>query len=308
MTSSGHVLWLMLVGVITWTPAASADTAATDKAVAETLFREGRELLEAGKTEQACAKFAESDRFDASAGTMLNLADCHARIGRTASAWAEFNETAQRARGRGQHERANYATRRAAELESKLSRISLQVAAPQRVRELKLDGKALGPSGWTAALPLDPGQHEVTVVWSDGQTTRHSISVPNKPGKFVTPIQAPAARAQLAPKADSDSTDGAGTTRIIAWSALGVGAAGVAVGSYFGLKAIGLKNDSDEDCDASGCGPDALDSYERAGDAATVSTVAFGVGAALAALGVGLLTFEPTADRAGARVMIGSSF
>ncbi len=308
MTGSGHVAWSLLLGVIAWTAAASADTSATDKAVAETLFREGRELLQAGKTAQACAKFAESDRFDASAGTLLNLADCHARIGRTASAWAEFNETAQRARGRGQFERAKYATRRAAELEPKLSRVLLQVAAPKRVRELKLDGKVLGPSGWTTALPLDPGQHQVTVLWSDGRTSRHQISVPKKPGEFVTPIRPPASRAAPEPKTDSPRAGEADATRIIAWSALGAGAVGVAVGSYFGLKAIGLKDDSDKDCDASGCGKEALDSYERAGDAATVSTVAFAVGAAFAGLGVGLLTFEPTADRAGARVLIGSSF
>src|SRR5258705_3259626 len=64
--------------------------ASADLAGAEALFRQGRQLLSEGKTAAACEKFAASQRMDPSSGTLLNLADCHAGEGKTASAWAGF--------------------------------------------------------------------------------------------------------------------------------------------------------------------------------------------------------------------------
>jgi hypothetical protein len=67
------------------------------KALAQSLFKEGRTLMTAGKTAEACDKFAESDRLDPEIGTHLNLAMCHETLGKTASAWVEFGEVADRA-------------------------------------------------------------------------------------------------------------------------------------------------------------------------------------------------------------------
>ena len=44
---------------------------------AEALFEEGRRLLEAGRTDEACLKLAESLAQEMSSGTLLNLALCH---------------------------------------------------------------------------------------------------------------------------------------------------------------------------------------------------------------------------------------
>ena len=80
---------------------AAAQSSSGDKAAADALFDEGKRLLAAGDTAQACAKFETSMKLFDQLGTRLNLADCYEKVGRTASAWAEFREAASLATKRG---------------------------------------------------------------------------------------------------------------------------------------------------------------------------------------------------------------
>src|SRR5688500_18545046 len=95
----GHFGRVLLAGFLL-TPRAEAVPTGSDKALAEVLFREGRQLLQRGETDAACEKFAESHRLDEALGTLLNLAVCHESQGRFASAWAEFHQAAATARRR----------------------------------------------------------------------------------------------------------------------------------------------------------------------------------------------------------------
>jgi hypothetical protein len=78
---------------------------ATAAAAAEQLFLDGKKLLDAGKTHEACEKFAASQETDPGLGTLLHLASCHEKEGKTASAWAEFNEAQAQAQDHGEKDR-----------------------------------------------------------------------------------------------------------------------------------------------------------------------------------------------------------
>ena len=102
--------------------------ARADPAAAEALFQQGRALLERGELAAACAKFESSQVNEPSGGTLLNLADCRARQGKTATAWAHFVAAERLAGLQGRPEQAAEARRRGSEIEPTLSTLTLHAA------------------------------------------------------------------------------------------------------------------------------------------------------------------------------------
>src|SRR5437899_11188432 len=68
---------------------------------AEALFEQGRELMTAQKFSDACPKFADSQKLDPKSSTLLNLANCYEKAGRSATAWATYREAAALAKNEG---------------------------------------------------------------------------------------------------------------------------------------------------------------------------------------------------------------
>ncbi|HEY2733078.1 MAG TPA: tetratricopeptide repeat protein, partial [Polyangiales bacterium] len=90
-----------------------AQTSATDKALAENLFDRGIALMRQGQFAEACTQLEQSNNIEHGIGTMLYLAECYEKLGRTASAWAMFREASSAARAEGQSDRSKTGTARA---------------------------------------------------------------------------------------------------------------------------------------------------------------------------------------------------
>lgn len=209
---------------------------------AQRLFEEGRDLLVAGDSANACPKLEESQRLDPANGTLLALAMCHEAEGKLASAWREFTQVAEFAERDGQVDRQLWATQHAAELRARLSTIELRV--PKDVRELQnlvvtLNDVQLPPEEWDVAAPIDGGDHHIAIR-ADGhaQWTRTvTIAKEREQRVVVVPLLRPD---ESAPKpavgspanldsASSNALDGKELTTL-QWA--GVASAGVGVAAW----------------------------------------------------------------------------
>ncbi len=303
---------------------AFAQSSAQDTAVARSLFRDARKLMESGRYADACPKLEESQRLDPGIGTRFNLADCWEHTGRTASAWALFLDVASATRAAGQTDREAVARDRAEKLEKKLSRLSLRVEETDPGLEIRRDGAVLGRPSWGTEVPVDPGTRVIEARAPGKRTWSTRIAVPATatvtvvtipkledapPGETPAPADGatPAGNA-AAPQpgmetSTSGSSSGAGQ-RVVALGLGGVGVVGLAVGTFFLLRYEAKNSDAEKVCPTSTeCEPGDQGTHDKlvqeAKDSAPWVYAGFGVGgAALAAAAIVYLT-APSGGSAG---------
>lgn len=286
--------------------ASTRDARADDqKAAAQVLFEQGRDLVQQKNFAEACPKFAESLRLDQGIGTMLWLADCYENNGQTASAWAEFKEAAGIAALKSDGREA-VARRRAAALEPKLSRMMIRVSHPVLGLEVVRDGLTVPSTTFDVPVPVDPGKHVVAVeapgyrAWKidvevlAGELDARVVDVPLLQSAPV--LAAPTNAAPVAPVVTPRDSIGTNPLRIVGIATAGVGVVGLGVGTFFGLRAKSSLDDSNasDHCHDNVCDATGKSARDDAKSNATISTGAFVAGAALVAGGAVMYFIAPS--------------
>lgn len=162
-----------------WCAAASAQPAG---AQAEMLFRQGRELLAAGKVAEACTAFEESQRLDPATTTLLNLAACREKNGQLATAWGLFLEAERQTRGsdnKAQLKLHDVAADRAKKLEPRVSKLSVNVPQASTVDGLEVTRGTdrIDAAMWNRALPIDGGTYTISAKAPGSGTWSTQVTV-----------------------------------------------------------------------------------------------------------------------------------
>jgi hypothetical protein len=259
-----------------------AEPSPADRAAAQALFDEGRELMEQGHAADACPRFEESERLEPGLGTRFHLATCYEELGKLASAHALFLDVAAEAAQRKQPEREKVARERARALEPRLSRLLIEVPfASSPALRVERDGAVVGSAQWGLPVPIDPGVHRVNASAPGREAWTAEVSVPS---------DASVTRVNVPPLAEHSQPFFAPLSRKVGLAALGVGAGTLALGGVFAAQAISKKNASNrEGCSEQSCASEAGLSLRRealaAGDRATwamgLGLVSVGAAAAL---------------------------
>jgi hypothetical protein len=140
--------------------ASSATAHAGDPAQAALLAREAEDLVGQGKFAEACPKLAQSYELDPRGGTMLDLAVCHEKEGKIATAHREYGVAAEMAKAEKRQDRLNTARNRRAALNFKLPKATIKpdAKALEQGLSVTLDGKEIPASEWNKPFPVDPGK------------------------------------------------------------------------------------------------------------------------------------------------------
>jgi hypothetical protein len=229
------------------------------------------------------------------------------------------------------------AAREMAAIDHKIAGLVIKVEGAGEAKDLqvKLDNNSVPSVLVGVSQPVDPGEHRVEAVATGYRAQPKSIKVGEAEKATVTvklevdpnaappPVAAPAGgpkpgepapasssgAAQVGatgsvggnvppPAPDSSGSSGSGGSKIAAFTALGVGAVGIGVGTAFILKSSAKRSEADDLCKTGvgGCPPerknDILALDDEASSAQTIAIVGFAAGGACLATGVLLLVLS----------------
>jgi hypothetical protein len=275
------------------------DVHAGDPAIAESLFRQGKDLMKQGDYGKACPKLAESQRLDPASGTMLAVALCHEKEGKLATAWAEYFEADALARQDGRTARSEAAQKRAAALEPQLAKLEIVVdEATGKVPglQIRLDGVVLQSAVWSTAMPVDPGEHSVEVTATHKQPWQTTVAF-TEPAQHqqiaIGPLEdlPPEPLETEGPKPLADEgQESSGATWVVGGILGGLGVAAMGVGTFFGVRALDQIGEAQDRCSVDQCtDPEAVDLNDSGALSADLSTGLLIGGGVATAAGIALL-------------------
>ncbi|MDI1445549.1 hypothetical protein [Polyangium sp. 6x1] len=151
-------LGLFLSALVT---ASLAPLAMADAADAEALLKEGKKLVTEKKYDEACPKIAESYKLSPSPATLLDLALCHEKQGKLATAWGEMLDAEADARKAGRADVEARARGNSKAIEPKLPRVTVSVATNTPGIEIAIDGQKIDLGALGKGRPVDPGEHKI---------------------------------------------------------------------------------------------------------------------------------------------------
>lgn len=282
--------------------AARAEASSAQRAAAEALFQQATQLMDGQQYAEACEKFAASQELDPALGTLLYLADCYERAGRTASAWALFRQAAELSKRAGQADRERIAAERAVSLDARLSRLELRVPASHRVTgfELRLNDVPVPAASWNAPLPVDPGLTRIEArapgkkSWSRRISIEQGPSTQNLDIPRLADAPVPLAKRSAVPPAEARIGSAQRTFGYVLGAS---GLVALAAGGFFGYRAYSLNKQSKGECrseDPNACTPNGVDMREDAKTAGALSTITAAAGGVLVVSGVTLVATAPS--------------
>jgi hypothetical protein len=213
-----------------------------DNAEAQALFERGMQHGAESRFDQACVAFEASNRLESRAGTLIRIGRCREQLGQLASAWAAYREALMRVKD---PRKRQFALARAAELERKLSYLTITVPEASRVPRLTVTrgSQPLDRAQWNRAMPVDGGKHVIVVRAPGYQPWQATVGIATPNGAATIEIPKLVELAAATESADHDDEEASSapsnTRRNVAMVLVAGGAAMTVGGLLLGMAAAG---------------------------------------------------------------------
>jgi hypothetical protein len=265
----------------------AAPPTAKEKAEARTLVNQARVSAKKKAWGDAATALTRADELDPNPQTKLDLARALVEEKKLVAASKAANAAMDTAKGPGGKKVQQAAKKLLADIEPRVPWLAITVQGPPPGKAVTaVDGEDVDTS--TGEVPLDPGEHRITAEADGYDPAEKTIKLAEGVHERVTLTLDKTKVAAAAPVEDADDDDGGGSS-LPAVLAFGVGAAGIGLGTVFGVMAFSETDKVQGQCDGNRCPPDVQDALDTAKTNGTVSTIAFVVGGVGVAAGVVLL-------------------
>jgi hypothetical protein len=300
-----------------------ANPASPNAAAAEEAFRNGRELAKADRFAEACVQFEKSQRLEPAYGTLLNIAQCSAKIGKLATAAAAYREIVAKDTN---DQRKATATDQLKVITPRIAKLLVKVDSPPAGVIVELDSKA-GLRTISANQPVETDFGDYTiVVRARGHSEFISRVKVNQEAKTTT-VEATLVSntaviqpVSTEPEEPVEPVPPRSKRKLFGIGAIATGGTVLVTGVVFGALARNQWSEAKAVCGGTVCMTQedfnrADDLRDKAGTKATVSTVLVIGGLAIAGAGAVLLitapretTLAPVVSDSGAGVTLSGRF
>jgi hypothetical protein len=286
-------------------PGAFAQATSADKATARQLGLEGEDALNKKDFKTAEDKFKRADAMYHALTLTLGLARAQAANGQLVAAQESYNRILNEGAPAGSPpafvKAVEDARKEVDEVAGRVAQAVITVTGTDNP-VVTLDDAPFPNAALGVKRPVDPGDHVVKATAKGYKPGEAHFTVASAAEANATiALEAdPNAAAEIPPPGQTEPppaapTKGSSINKTIGYAALGVGAAGVVVGSIFGIIAIGKHGSIADACQNGNCPSTEqsdISSYHTMG---TVSTIGFIVGGVGLAAGAVLILTAPKA-------------
>jgi len=301
LTSQRHVVGaLCAVLIATLASASHADDSPENIAAARSLGIQGVQLADAGKCPEAIEKLERAEALHHAPTILGRLGECQVNVGSVVEGTENLNSVVREQLPANAPQVFRDAQTRAQKVLTaatpKIAHLVIRITPGDVKANVTVAGRPVPAALIGAERPTDPGTHQVSATAEGYRPASATVTLAEGGHQDITLLleKDPTAVAALPPPTTTPTT-GTATGDVSvpepsgkksntpAYIALGVGGAGLIVGSIFG----GLAFSKASDCPNKVC--ETQDDLDSAKSLATVSTISFGVGIAGVAVGTILL-------------------
>jgi PEGA domain len=274
--SSRFALMIALGLAVFTSPASAADPSDNSRAVeASKHFGHGVKLSEDGDWRAAVIEFERAYAIAPSYRVLFDIGQCRYQLRDYPGALTAFQKYL--AEG-GDLVGADRRAQVVADIDLLRGRVAtLRVGSTTPGAQVTLDEVSLGTTPLSAPIAVGTGRHKLVASKAGFADVQRTFDIA---GGETLDVEV-----DLDPTRSEPVRTSKATSLAPALASFGVAVAGVAVGSVFGLMALGKKSDLDRTCDGKACPASSQSIYNDAQTDGLVSTI--GWGAAIVGAGVG---------------------
>ncbi len=294
-----------------WTPlggVARAQTA-SEIATAKQWFASGLAHEEKGEFAAALELFRRAVQVKRTAQIVYHVGFCESRTGALVEAMVDLDGAAGLARAAHADDVVAAAQSELAEVKRRVPSLEVRVASDASPSRFLVDGSAIALSMLRAPMPLDPGEHTITIEFAAGGSTTRRATLAERDVKTLD-VTAPAAEPRaaapanppapvpVAPVVPAPAPASERRSSTVEWVLIGAGAALAVGGASLIAVAHGKEGSLNSSCPShSDCDPSLESTYNTA---TTLNSVGIAVGAVgLAAAGlVSMFLVRPSSPSA----------